>query len=156
MANNEKLLLKIRSLIPSLNQALRKIGAYVLENPGDVKTMRIKELAGACGVAEATVTRFVKTIGLASFQDLKISLAEIMTRHEEPPEMVYDEVSSSDSLRSIIDKIFSLNARALDDTIAQMSLLDVLYAGLAVKTFATSVEMIERSARALRDAFMQG
>jgi DNA-binding MurR/RpiR family transcriptional regulator len=116
MKNNDMLLLKIRGLLPSLNPALQKIGAYVIENPGEVKTLRIKELARRCGVAEATITRFVKTIGLEGFQDLKISLAELATMRAEPHDFVYDEVSREDDLESIADKIFYINSKALEDT----------------------------------------
>ncbi len=116
MENKDTLLLKIRGLLPSLNPALQKIGAYVLENPNEVKTLRIKELARKCGVAEATITRFVKTIGLEGFHDLKISLAELVTNRTEPRDFVYDEVAREDTLESIADKIFYINSKALEDT----------------------------------------
>ncbi len=73
MSDKDILLLKIRGMLPSLNPALRKIAQYVLENPFEVKLLRIKDLATRCSVAEATVTRFVKAIGCNSFQEMKIS-----------------------------------------------------------------------------------
>jgi len=78
--------------------------------------MRIRDLAGECGVAEATITRFVKTIGLGSFQELKISLAAIVPESERMAKMVYEEVSQGDPVGTIRDKIFSINSRALEDT----------------------------------------
>jgi DNA-binding MurR/RpiR family transcriptional regulator len=116
MPAKDTLLLKIRGLLPSLNPALQKIGAYVLEKPEEVKTLRIRELAEKCGVAEATITRFVKTIGLEGFQDLKISLAEILTGGAGSRDFVYDEVRKNDGLESIADKIFFINSKALEDT----------------------------------------
>jgi RpiR family carbohydrate utilization transcriptional regulator len=110
------LLLRIRGLLPSLNPALKKIGQYVLDHPQEVKLMRIKDLAGECGVAEATITRFVRTIGVGSFQELKISLAAIVPEFERAGKMVYEEVSQGDSVSTIRDKIFSTNSRALEDT----------------------------------------
>jgi len=105
MANKDILLLKIRGLLPSLNPDLKKIAFYIFKNPYKIKLLRIKELAGNCGVAEATVTRFVKTIGLNSFQELKIKIAEITTDKTQEKEFVYDDVSKEDSIQSIIDKI---------------------------------------------------
>jgi RpiR family carbohydrate utilization transcriptional regulator len=113
---DEVLLLTIRGLMPSLNPALKKIGQYILDDPSRIKFLRIKDLAGACGVAEATVTRFVKTIGLSNFQELKIKIAEITTDRDTTEELVYDEVSKSDSLQSIIDKIVFTNIEALKNT----------------------------------------
>lgn len=110
------LLLRIRGLLPSLNPALKKIGRYILDHPQEVKLMRIRDLAGECGVAEATITRFVKTIGLGSFQELKISLAAIVPEEQRSGKMVYEEVSQGDSVSAIGDKIFSINSRALEDT----------------------------------------
>jgi RpiR family carbohydrate utilization transcriptional regulator len=114
--NDDTLLLRIRGLLPSLNPALKRIGQYVLDHPDQVKLMRIKDLAGRCEVADATVTRFVRTVGLASFQELKISLAGIAPERLEATKMVYGEVSARDTVEQILEKIFSINSRALEDT----------------------------------------
>ncbi len=113
---NEVLLLTIRGLLPSLNPALKKIGEYVLNNPSKIKLLRIKDLASECDVAEATVTRFVKAIGLGTFQELKIRIAEITTDRNLSEEFVYDDVSKNDSLKSIIDKIVFTNIETLKNT----------------------------------------
>jgi DNA-binding MurR/RpiR family transcriptional regulator len=116
------LLLRIRGLLPSLNPALKKIARYILDHPDEVKMMRIRDLAGECGVAEATITRFVKTIGLGTFQELKINLAAITSDRERTAKMVYEEVTESDTVSVIQDKIFSINSQALEDT---RNILDV-------------------------------
>lgn len=114
--NSDILLLKIRGLLPSLNPALQKIAQYILENPQSVKLLRIRELAERCGVAEATITRFVKTIGFKNFQEFKINIAEITSEKPDVTEFVYDEVTKSDSLESIIEKIVYINIQALQNT----------------------------------------
>jgi RpiR family carbohydrate utilization transcriptional regulator len=114
--NSDILLLKIRGLIPSLNPALQKIAGYILENPHSIKLLRIRELAEKCGVAEATITRFVKSIGFKNFQEFKINLAEITSEKLESSEFVYDEVTKGDSIESIIEKIVYINNQALQDT----------------------------------------
>ncbi len=117
MADKEILLLKIRGLISSFNPALKKIGLYILDNPDKIKLLRIKELAGDCGVAESTVTRFVKTIDLTNFHELKIIMAETTSKREDKDkEFVYDDVTKGDSIKSIIDKIVFINREALQDT----------------------------------------
>lgn len=116
MYNTAMLLLRIRGLLPSLNPALKKIAKYILEHPQEVKLMRIKELAGECGVAEATISRFVKTVGLGNFQELKINLAALPPEGDRSAKMVYEEVNESDPVSTILDKIFAINSRALEDT----------------------------------------
>jgi DNA-binding MurR/RpiR family transcriptional regulator len=131
------LLLKIRGLLPSLNPALRKIALYILDNPHKIKYLRIKDLAGNCMVAEATVTRFVKKIGLNNFQELKINLAEITTDRASEKEFVYDDVSRGDSIESIIEKIEFINIKALQDTKKLIKVQEV----------ERAIEAIERAER---------
>ena len=114
--DNKNLFLKIRNIRPSLNPALKRIAEYILSNPKDVKHLRIKDLAKECGVAEATVTRFVRTIGFNSYQDFKISIAELTTTRKEKKEFVYDEVSKDDSIDNLSNKIIAINIKALEDT----------------------------------------
>jgi len=114
--DNKNLFLKIRNIRPSLNPALKRIAEYILSNPKDVKHLRIKDLAKECGVAEATVTRFVRTIGFNSYQDFKISIAELTTIRKEKKEFVYDEVSKDDNINNLSNKIIAINVKALEDT----------------------------------------
>jgi len=116
MEKKEILLLRLRGLLPSLNPALRKIADYILSNPHDIKFLRINDLARACGVAESTITRFVRSINLGSFQELKIIMAESGPSTAEGEEFVYDDVKKEDSIESIIEKIVFSNIQALQDT----------------------------------------
>ena len=86
-----------------------------MNNPQKVKLLRIKDLSSNCGVAEATVTRFVKTIGLGSFQELKINIAEITKERKVEEELVYDDVTRGDFIKSLINKIVTINIKALNN-----------------------------------------
>jgi len=125
MKNPEALFLKIRGLIPSLNPALRKIAEHIVNNPKEIKLSRIKDLAAECGVAEATVTRFVKTIGFNSFQELKIKIAEITTGNISEKEFVYDEVSKDDNIDNLASKIIAINIKALEDTYKILNIKEI-------------------------------
>jgi RpiR family carbohydrate utilization transcriptional regulator len=120
MSDNETLLLKIRGLTPSLNPALRRIADFILVDPSKIKYLKIKDLAQACEVSESTVMRFVQTLGLKSYHELKIIIIEITTQQgigeilEE--EYVYDDISKRDGIQGIIRKIVHRNIRILQDT----------------------------------------
>jgi RpiR family carbohydrate utilization transcriptional regulator len=133
MHKDDTLLLKVRGLLPSLNPALKKIALFILKNPQEVKLLRIKDLASRCGVAEATVTRFVKTIGLGSFQELKINIAEITTQRHTEKELVYDDVMHSDSIESLIEKIIASNKKALSDTKKLINIREIERAIAAIR-----------------------
>lgn len=69
------LLLKIRTSYQDLTKLEKKVADYVLEHPKLVVKMTINELAAKCGVGDTTVFRFCRTMELAGYQDLKLSLA---------------------------------------------------------------------------------
>lgn len=120
MMDDENLLLRIRRLLPYLNPALRRVGEYTPKNSAKIKLLKIRELARSARVSEATVTRFVREIGLDSFQNLKISIAAIPHEHVKPlnsrERLVYDDVSKNDSIEKIVGKITFRNIEALQDT----------------------------------------
>lgn len=116
MPSSNNILLKIRSYLPSLNPALRKIAEFILENPYEIKLMRVKDLAARCEISEATVIRFVHAIGLSGYQELKIILAEITSERPFESEFVYNDVTSGDSIDNIIKTIFLNLNTTIDDT----------------------------------------
>lgn len=116
--------------LPYLNPALRRIAEFILENPEDCKTMTIKQLATACDVAESTVTRFVKEIDLNSYQDLKLAIAEALfsnngsdTLAEE--KYVYEGISRTDSIQTIIEKVIFRNIQTLTDTKQRLNMAEL-------------------------------
>lgn len=60
----------------NLTAAERKVADYVLEAGTSVQFMSITQLAEECGVADATVSRFCRTLELPGFNAFKIALAK--------------------------------------------------------------------------------
>ncbi|MEM7226678.1 MAG: MurR/RpiR family transcriptional regulator [Pseudomonadota bacterium] len=52
---------------PSLSPQLRKVAAYVLENPGDVATLSMRQVAAAAEVPPPTMPRLAKVVGFESY-----------------------------------------------------------------------------------------
>lgn len=123
---------------PYLTRALRRIADYILEHPDQCKTMTIKDLATFCNVAESTVTRFVKEIGLKSYQELKIAIAEVLTLNgvSRPPSSetyVYEDISRTDSVETIVDKVVYRHIRTLTETKRRLNLLELCKAVEAIE-----------------------
>lgn len=119
--------IKIQKELPYLNPALKKIGHYILNHPERCKTISTKNLADACDVAESTITRFVKTIGFSSFQEMKISLAEYLTttevlQNEEENPKLYEDLNSSDTMEQVIQKLVYRNTETLTETMNMLNL----------------------------------
>jgi len=135
MEKTDLFLLRLRGLLPSLNPKLRAVAEHILAHPGTVKLQRISELASACGVADSSVTRFVKALGLRNFQELKILMAGIPSGAEnEPGAFVYDDITEGDSLESIIEKISYINVTALQETKRILDMREIERAVSAVES----------------------
>lgn len=84
----------------------RKIGTYIIQHTAEVVDMTVGELAQACGVSDASVSRFCKKIDMKGFHHLKITLAkEISERRKEGEEEVSNHISVNDidqSLKNIL------------------------------------------------------
>ena len=106
----------------SFNPALKKIGLWILENKEDLKYLKIKDLATICGVADSTVIRFVKAIGLSSFNDFRIIVSSVTPElHEEPSIERYESIEENDSLDIIINKIEQQYLYAIKNTIKNVN-----------------------------------
>ncbi|WP_121629282.1 MurR/RpiR family transcriptional regulator [Tropicibacter alexandrii] len=59
---------RIRDALPDLHRAERKLGAFLLDFPGDLASYDAQELARLSGVSKATVSRFVRRIGFENYE----------------------------------------------------------------------------------------
>ncbi len=115
---------------PYLNPALRRVAEYVVEHPDQCKTLTIQQLATACGVAESTVTRFVKEIEFRSYQDLKIALAEALSSSDGgetgvQERYVYEGILGTDTTQTIIDKVVQRNVQTLTDARQRLNIAEL-------------------------------
>lgn len=65
------ILLKIENMILKCSEGDKKIALYILENVEDVADMSIYDFSDKTGTSTASVSRFVKKIGLKNYTDLK-------------------------------------------------------------------------------------
>ena len=66
---------RIHAAYYQLTAAERKVADYVLQQYEQVQFMSITQLAEECGIAEATVSRFCRSLKLKGFNAFKIELA---------------------------------------------------------------------------------
>ena len=129
MSNKISLLLNIRSSLPYLNPALKRIAAYIVDKPHELRLLTINELAKKCKVSESTITRFVKKIDLNSFQELKISIVEELSlnpsKNDDDKKFIYEGVIKSDTTKSIIEKILLGSIKTIEDTKKKINLVEI-------------------------------
>lgn len=73
---NLGILERIHASYYHLTAAERKVADYVLTNHEQVQFMSITQLAEECGTAEATISRFCRSLGLKGFNAFKIEIAK--------------------------------------------------------------------------------
>ena len=116
MASNERLpalLLKMKALYTKLSKSERLAADYILARPEEVIYLSVAGLAEASGVSEATVVRACRRIGLAGYQDLKVTLAQDMVT---PLQGIHEEIREGDDAATIITKVFQGTLHALTFT----------------------------------------
>lgn len=106
----------IRENYKDLTQAERQIADVILQNPRAVLECSISELSQLAGVkSEASVVKFYRKIGLTSFQQFKVLLAQELSKA--PLEIVYEDISEGDDSKTTTQKIFKATVRAILDTL---------------------------------------
>ncbi len=69
---------EISAQLDDLTPKARILGTYIIQNPSKVVFMTTKELSEACGISEATVVRFVSTIGYKGYSDFQDALKDFV------------------------------------------------------------------------------
>ena len=114
-------MVSIRSILPTLPPAERRVAEGVLEHPADIVTLSIRDLAVQAETSEATVTRFCKHAGFAGYPDLRLALATHVGRSQRLPGLIVGaEVSPDDALDDIVRKVGAVDAQAVIDTVEQL------------------------------------
>ncbi len=123
---NMDILERIRASYYQLTTAERRVADYVLAQHSQVQFMSITQLAEECGTAEATVSRFCRSLKLKGFNAFKIELA----RHSVPGANSRREPVSTDTLAGRVQESGRLAIDAVHQT---TELMDLNQIGRAVE-----------------------
>ncbi|MEV8378048.1 MurR/RpiR family transcriptional regulator [Kribbella sp. NPDC056861] len=122
---------RIHGLLPGLSPAQARVAHEVLRDPAAVASSTISELAARCGTSLPSVTRFCLALGLTGYAELRLMLAAESGRSSTSWERgAGAEVGPDDSLGEVLRTLLRADARALEDTVAE---LDVAALGEAVR-----------------------
>jgi DNA-binding MurR/RpiR family transcriptional regulator len=121
-----RVILQIRNHYAEFNPAMKQIADFILSSGDKAFSMGIRELAGASGVSDASVTRFVHQLRYTSFKSFQMAWAQSLAPAQEggsakkgaKDEVVfeYGGTSPRDSTAEIGEKVFRSNIQMLSDT----------------------------------------
>lgn len=69
-------LMRVRENVANLHPTERKLAEFVLDFPGELASYAASELARLAGVSNATVTRFIRRLGYASYEEARRHVRE--------------------------------------------------------------------------------
>ncbi len=128
--SGSSLILDIQLSYNQFTKTEKKIADYVVQNTNRVLFMSITELSEACGVADASVHRFCRTMGVKGYQEFKMKLSLSITSDEEDVPEKNEINAKIDSLEFTLDKILQGHINALKETRTLMRMDEI---GRAVK-----------------------
>ena len=105
--------------LDSFFESERKIGTYIIQHTAEVVDMTVGELAQACGVSDASVSRFCKKINMKGFHHLKITLAKEISEKGIEEEEVSNHISVNDIEQSLIN-ILANKVTEITQTVSMM------------------------------------
>ncbi|WP_084959102.1 MurR/RpiR family transcriptional regulator [Thermoactinospora rubra] len=148
---------RIETELPSLPEALRRVGEVILEDPAEAARSTIIALAERAGSSPATVTRFCRAFGFAGYADLRVMLATETGRAAQAGwgAGVGHEIGPEDPLDVAIQVMAAADTRLIQDTAAQLDLETVAKVADAV-TAASKVLLVGVSTSGDVAAMLEG
>ena len=89
---------KISDCYYQLTSSEKKVADYIAVQRQKVQYLSISELAGNCGVADATISRFCRQIGYRGYNAFKLAVAKSSVVHQGLPAPIAGEVTPEDSI----------------------------------------------------------
>ena len=133
----ESVFVHIGSEYYTFTAAEKKLADYILSAQDCISRMSISELASACSVADATVSRFCRRLGYKGYPDFKLAIANAsIHRLEDNP--LSGEITREDTLETISQKLLNASAMAMVQTREVLN-LDAVAEAAAVLRESTSV-----------------
>ena len=119
MTKTEKtpsILTEVSKVYYQLTSAEKKVADYVSAETSKVPYQSISELASACGVADATVSRFCRRLGCNGFSAFKLAVASTAMNIRSADGPLSGEVTQTDSIPVMCRKISTSIAEAVAQT----------------------------------------
>lgn len=116
MASGSNLLLDIQLVYNQFTKTEKKIADFVSKNAQQVLFMSITDLADACKVADASVHRFCRTMGVKGYQEFKMKLSLSMASDEAAAKDADKASLKVDSLQYTMDHVLDSHISALKET----------------------------------------
>ncbi|MEH7479713.1 MurR/RpiR family transcriptional regulator [Neobacillus drentensis] len=111
------MLVRIESVIEELPKSERKVAQYILENADEIIRMTVHDLAANANASSAAVIRLCRSIGVAGFSELKVSLSSQSSRSFKSG---FYDIEPNETIQSIKEKIVSNSVQVIKETAMEL------------------------------------
>lgn len=122
---SDDILVRLRQLVPDLRPSEQRIARTALADPAGVADLSITELADRNDTSTATVARFCKSVGFDGYRSFCLSLARAAA-NESGRRIEFGvsdgDIDPADSPAEVVQKLAFQEARAIEETAAQLDL----------------------------------
>ena len=112
---------RISSAYYKLTATERKAADYLMGHLSQAQFLSISELAEACGVAEATISRFCRRLGYGGYSAFKLALAKSLAPAPHPLGEARGEVGPEDSVLVMGEKLLHTNTSVMSQTLGLLN-----------------------------------
>ena len=116
---------RIAQVKPELSRAETRVADHILAAPQDVVGKTVAQLAADVGVSQATVVRLSQSLGYSGYPDMRIELAQAVSRtavERERSNVAEGELSPDDSVQDVVLKLAFHEARSIEETARRLDL----------------------------------
>lgn len=104
-----------------LTASEKKLASFVLANGQQAQTMSISEMAEACDVAKATISRFCRRLGYDGYSTFRLAIAAATATRPVYSMPLSGEISDKDTVGDLCDKLAAAEIDAINETKALIS-----------------------------------
>lgn len=112
---------RISSTYYKLTATEKKAADYLMGHLSQAQFLSISELAEACGVAEATISRFCRRLGYGGYSAFKLAIAKSLAPVPRPLREAKGEVGPGDGVLEMAEKLLHINTHAMVQTLELLS-----------------------------------
>lgn len=120
---------RLRTVRPSLAPTAGRIADLLLNEGASVVHMSVTEVAERAAASEGSVVALCQSLGARGFQEVKLALAREVVR---PVQFIHEDLSREDDAKTVFEKIFASNIRALQDTLGVVDAASLERASAAI------------------------
>ena len=111
-----------------LTASEKKLASFLMANGKQAQNMSISEMADACSVAKATISRFCRRMGYEGYSAFRLAIASANAARPVYGMPLSGEISEEDTVKTLSDKLAAAEISAINETKALIRPADIMAA----------------------------